>query len=135
MAIPARTNSLRGMWLVAALATACSAQTSTMPDPVAQTTTTRASELSQIVGQWEGTFTGGQGTQPATMTINPDGTYAVVIGGQTFPGKIVVTDGAFRGIGSTGRPGIWSLHESAGNRVLRYKTDDGRRSAELRPRR
>jgi hypothetical protein len=112
-------------WLgVAAFAMGCA----TLPPAKAVT------NVNQIAGKWQGNVSSGQGTQPAAMTINPDGTFSTVIGSQTFTGRIAVAEGKLPGRGDqTGNTGTWSVHEGDGKRVLVYKADDGRVTAELAP--
>jgi hypothetical protein len=112
-------------WLaLAVLAVACA----TLP-PAKPVTS-----VGQIAGKWQGTVTTGGGPQSATTTINPDGTYSVVLGNQTFPGKMTVADGKLRSRGDkSGAMGTWSLHEGDGKRVPSYKADDGRVTGELTP--
>lgn len=113
------------VWLgVGAFAMGCA----TLPPAKAVT------NVNQIAGKWQGSVSSGQGTQPAAMTINPDGTYSTVMGSRTFTGKIAVAEGKLHGRGDqTGNTGTWSVHEGDGKRVLVYKADDGRVTAELTP--
>jgi hypothetical protein len=128
MATSPRASSPRRVFLIwlaiAAVVTACASL------PLARPVTS----ISQIAGKWQGPFTIAQGTQPATTTINPDGTYSTVLGNQTFTGKITLIDGKLRGRGDqTGNTGTWSLHEGEGKRVLVYANDDGRITGEMTP--
>jgi hypothetical protein len=113
------------VWLgVGAFAMGCA----TLPPAKAVT------NVNQIAGKWQGSVSSGQGTQPAAMTINPDGTYSTVMGSRTFTGKIAVAEGKLHGRGDqTGNTGTWSVHEGDGKRVLVYKADDGRVTGEWTP--
>lgn len=111
------------IWLaVAAVVMACASLPPAKP----------VTNVNQIAGKWQGTLSNSQGTHPAATTINPDGTFSSVIGSQTFTGKITVAEAKLRSRGDqTGNTGTWSLHEGEGKRVLVYKADDGRTTAEL----
>ena len=90
--------------------------------------------VSQVAGKWQGTGYGPGGAVPVTQTFNPDGTYSGALPSGPFSGKITVTDGKLRGTSDrTGTTGTYTLHEGEGRRVLRYKSDDGRITAELSP--
>jgi hypothetical protein len=88
----------------------------------------------QIAGTWQGTGYGPRGAGPVRQTINSDGSYSAVVASGTFTGKITSIDGTLRGKSDqTGTTGTYSLHEGVGKRVLVYKSDDGRVTAELTP--
>jgi hypothetical protein len=111
--------------------------------------------VSQIAGAWQGTASvpltvatgaGASGTGFLTATINPDGSYSSVADGrlaagaallaQAFTGKITVAEGKLRSrTDQGGIMGTWTLHEGEGkgNRVLVYRSDDGRTTADLTP--
>jgi hypothetical protein len=110
-------------------------------------------DVSQIAGAWQGTGSvpigtamgaGASGTGFLTTTIQPNGAYSSVADGrlaagaallaQTFTGKITVVDGKLIGRSDQqGVVGAWTLHEGDGKRVLVFKSDDGRATADLTP--
>jgi hypothetical protein len=72
-----------------------------------------AADASMLPGVWQGTVTppGGSSTQPATLTIRPDGTYSTEAGAYSSAGKFEIKDGAVHFFSTSGSGGM-----GAGNR-------------------
>jgi hypothetical protein len=116
--------------LVAVVVTACSSLPPTKP----------ATDLKAIAGKWEGWLTLPNGNRvPATSTIREDGTVETIVPALTNPGprfvaRVTVQDGKYRWKSeTTGRTGVFTLHEGDGRRVLVGRPDDGSGSSEYTP--
>lgn len=98
-----------------------------------------ATDLKAIAGKWEGTIQLRQGSYPFTSTIREDGTTETIIPGATNPGprfvgRVTVENGRYRWKSeTTGRTGIYTLHEGDGRRVLVGRADDGGSATEATP--
>jgi hypothetical protein len=112
--------------LVLIISTACAAATLPPAQP--------ATDLKQVVGQWEGTGTSSTvRTFPVKLAIRPDGTYDAFTPNR-FTGTATVAEGRFRWKSAeTGRTGTWTLHEGDGRRVIVMRTDDGTITWNLTP--
>jgi hypothetical protein len=80
---------------VALLASALAGCGSTTFSSAGTMRTVYASDLATLAGTWQGTGRGATGDNiPATLRLNPDGTYSLQAGPWTAQGKAEVTDGA-----------------------------------------
>jgi hypothetical protein len=90
--------------------------------------------LDAVSGKWEGVIYTRNGPLPATITIDRRGTFETVVNGRPFPGVVTVDNGKLRIKGATtGRTGVWTLHQANGQKVLVLQSDDGQTSGEARP--
>jgi hypothetical protein len=100
----------------------------------------KATDLKAIAGKWEGTLTVASGRQFAfTSIIREDGTVETIIPAMSNPGprfvnRVSIENGKYRWKSeTTGRTGLYVLHEGDGRRVLVSQADDGSTYAESRP--
>ena len=63
-----------------------------------------AADASLLNGTWQGRVIapGGSASQPATLTVRPDGTYSVDAGAYSSTGKIEIKDGAVQFVSTSG---------------------------------
>jgi hypothetical protein len=99
-----------------------------------------ATDVGAIAGKWEGTLTTRAGARfTYTMTIAKDGKWETIVPGMSNPGPrfvgtVTVDGGKYRWKSeTTGRTGIYSLHEGDGRRVLVSQADDGTSTGEGTP--
>jgi len=108
-----------GAALLAVAAGCASAPVAPLSAPVPITS------FQMVAGEWKGTITGALGagsfagsSQPARLTIAPDGTFTSSINGLPGQGKGEIKDGKIVFEGSSTR-GTATLHQRAGQPVLR----------------
>ncbi len=81
-----------------------------------------------LVGTWKGTAYGGGQAYPSTITLMDDGTWEST--STLPPGKfngtwqVMAGRASFKSL-TTGRTGTITLHEEAGKRMIRWRSDDG----------
>ncbi len=126
---PALTSSTLFM-LVLILLVSCA----TLPPPQP------AKNLQQIAGAWKGWGSCGNHSFSSTLTFQESGTWENIIVppssryGSRFVGTIRVGDGKYHVKSeTTGRIGVFTLHEGEGKRVLVWSDDKGECEGRLTP--
>lgn len=82
-----------------------------------------AADLPALAGVWQGSMTGtGGGSFPATLNVNPDGTYVLRGGAITAQGKAEAKDGQVEFV-STATSGVGAIGQRTGSAVVMDRGD------------
>ena len=80
-------------------------------------------EMRSLAGVWQGTMTGmGGGSVPATLTVQPDGSYSARGGAFASQGRAEVIDGKLDFV-TTQTSGVGAIGERTGSAVLMDRGD------------